>query len=112
MAVGLHVGMGQGMFVAEREERPEPEPGFGVSIDKRVTNHELGPLVDPEHLLFEDYASHAIGNGGGGGVLEVGDVLVPPGFVSPLEAVERQVECLVVLDDGFVERRQEDIGPV
>ena len=110
--VGLHVGMRQRMLVAEGEERAQPEARFRMGVDERVADHQLRALVNPEHLLLEDHAAYAIGDRGGRSVLEIGDVLVAARLVGPLETVQRQVERLVVLDDRFVERRQQDVGPV
>ena len=111
VTVRLHVGMRQGMLVAEGEERAQPQPRLGVSIDERVADHQLRALVDPEHLLAEDDTAHAVGDRGGRRILEVGDVLVTAGLVHAGETVQGQVERLVVLDDRFVERREEDVGP-
>ena len=110
--VGLHVGMRQRMLVAEGEERAQPEARFRMGVDERVADHQLRALVNPEHLLLEDHAAYAIGDRWGRSVLEIGDVLVAARLVGPLETVQRQVERLVVLDDRFVERRQQDVGPV
>lgn len=110
--VGLHVGMRQRMLIAEGEERAQPEARFRMGVDERVADHQLRALVNPEHLLLEDHAAYAIGDRGGRSVLEIGDVLVAARLVGPLETVQRQVERLVVLDDRFVERRQQDVGPV
>ena len=83
-----------------------------MGVHERVADHQLRALVNPEHLLLEDHAAYAIGDRGGRSVLEIGDVLVAARLVGPLETVQRQVERLVVLDDRFVERRQQDVGPV
>lgn len=104
MAVGLHVGLREGVLVAEGEERTQPQPGLGVRVDERVAYHELRALVNPEHLLAEYDAAHTVGNRGGRRVLEVGDVLVAARLIDAGVAVQGQVEGLVVLDDCLVER--------
>ena len=111
VSVGLHVGVRQRMLVAEGEERPQPEARFRMGVDERVADHQLRPLVDPEHLLFEDYAAHAVGDRRRRRILEIGDILVPARLVYPLETVQRQIERLVVLHHGLVERREQDVGP-
>ena len=111
MPVGLHVGMRQRMLVAEGEERAQPEARFRMGVDERVADHQLRALVNPEHLLLEDDAAHAVGDRGGRRVHEVGDVLVAAGFVDSRETVQRQIERLVVLDHRLVERREQDVGP-
>jgi len=83
-----------------------------MGVDERVANHQLGALVDPQHLLFEDDPSDAVSDRGGGRVLEVGDVLVAARLVDALETVQRQVEALVVLHDRLVERREQYVGAV
>ncbi len=112
MAVRFHVCMSQRVFVAEREERAQAQFGFRMRIHQRVADHQLRAFVDPQHLLAEDDAAHAVGDGGGRRIREVGDILVTARFVSPLEPVQGQVERLVMLHDGFVERREQDIRPV
>ena len=112
VAVGRHVGLGQRVLVAESEERAQPQSGFRMGVDERVANHQLGALVDPQHLLFEDDPSDAVSDRGGGRVLEVGDVLVAARLVDALETVQRQVEALVVLHDRLVERREQYVGAV
>ena len=109
--VGLHVGVRQRVFVAEGEERAQSQPGLGVGVHERVAYHQLRPLVDPQHLLAEDHAAHAVGDRRGRRVFEVRDILVSARFVHSREAVQGQVERLVVLDDRLVERRQQDVGP-
>ena len=111
VSVGGHVGMGQRVLVAECQERTQPQARFGVCVHERVADHQLRALVNPEHLFPEDDAAHAVGDRGGRRVLEVGDVLVPAGFVNPRKAVQGQIERLVVLDHRLVERREQDIGP-
>ena len=112
MAVGLHVGLRQCVLVAEGEEGTQTELRLRVSINERVTNHKLGALVDPKHLLLQNHAAHSIGDRRGGGVLEVGDVLVATRLINALETVQRQVERLVVLHDRLVERREKHIGAI
>ena len=94
VSVGLHVGVRQRMPVHER-----------------VADHQLRPLVDPEHLLLEDYAAHAVGDLRRRRILEIGDILVAARLVYPPETVQRQIERLVVLHHGLVERREQDVGP-
>ncbi len=106
-SVGLHVGAGQGVLVAEREEGPQPQLRRRMRIDERIADHELCAPVDPEQLLAQDHAAHAVGDRRRGGVLEIGYVLVAAGFVDPAETMQRQVERLVVLHDGLVERREQ-----
>ena len=112
VAVGLHVGLRQGMLVAERQERPQPQVRLGVGVDERVADHQLRALVDPQHLFLQDDAAHAVGDRRGGRILEVGDVFVAARLVDPLETMQRQVEALVVLHDRLVERRQQQAGAV
>lgn len=111
-AVGLHVGVGEGVFVAEGEERAQPERGFRVSIQKGIADHQLRPLVDPQQLFAQDHPAHTVGDRRGGRVFKVGDVLMTPGLVNPFEPMQREVERLVVLHDGLVERRKQHIGAV
>ena len=112
VAVGLHVGVREFVLVAEGEERAQAQFRLRVGVHERVADHQLRALVDPEHLLAEDDAAHAVGDRGGRRILEVGDVLVSAGFVDAREAVQGQVERLVMLDDGLVERREQDVGLV
>ena len=110
--VGLHVGMRQRMLVAEGEERAQPEARFRMGVDERVADHQLRALVNPQQLLAQDDAAHAVGDRRGRRVGEVGDVLVAARFVDAAETVDGQIERLIVLDDGLVERRQQHAGLV
>ena len=100
--VGLHVGLRECVLVAEGEEWTQAQARLRVCVDERVAYHELGALVNPEHLLLENHAAHTIGNRGGRSVLEVGDVLVTARLIDAGVAVQGQVEGLVMLDNGLV----------
>ena len=108
-AVGLHVGAADRMPVAERQKRSEPELGLRAGVEQRVADQQLRPRVDPQQLLLENYAADPVGDGRCGRVGEIGDVFVPPGIVDSGKPVNRQIERLLVLDDGFVDRRQKDV---
>ena len=92
------------MLVAERKERTQTKRGLGVSIEQRVANHQLWTLVNPQQLLLQYHSTHTIGNRRAGGVLEVCDVLVTARLVDSVKTVQCEVERLVVLNDGLVER--------
>ena len=109
---GLSVCLRQRVLVAEGEERTQPQPGPGMGVGERVADHELRAVMDPQQLLAQNHAAHAIGDRRRGRIFEVGDVLVPARFVDPSEAVQGQMERLVVLHDGLVERREQHIGAV
>jgi hypothetical protein len=68
--------------------------------------------VNPENLLAEDNASDTICDSRARSIFKVGDILVTARLIYAAEAVESQVERLVVLDDGFVKRREQYIGVV
>ena len=111
-AVGLHVGMGQRLLLAIGEEGPQPQADVGRRVEQRVADHQLRALVNPQQLLAQDDAAHAVGDRRGRRVGEVGDVLVAARFVDAAETVDSQIERLIVLDDGLVERRQQHAGLV
>ena len=104
VAVSLHIGLRQGVLVTEGEEGTQAEFGLRVCIHERVANHQLRALVNPQHLLLQNHTTHTVGNGRGGRVLEVGDVLVATRLIHTTIAVQGQIKRLVVLNDGLIER--------
>ena len=112
VAISLHVCMRQRVLVAEGKEGTQAELRLRMSVNKRVADHQLRALVNPEHLLLQDYATDTIGDRRRGRVLKIGDVLMATGLVDTLETVQGQVERLVVLHDRLVERRKQDISAI
>jgi hypothetical protein len=104
--------MGQRLLLAIGEEGPQPQADVGRRVEQRVADHQLRALVNPQQLLAQDDAAHAVGDRRGRRVGEVGDVLVAARFVDAAETVDGQIERLIVLDDGLVERRQQHAGLV
>ena len=100
------------MFVAESEERTQTERRLGVSIHERIANHHLCTLVNPENLLAENHTADAVSDGRTRSIFEIGDILVSTRLVHTTEAVESQVERLIVLHDGLIQRRKQHISIV
>ena len=111
-AIGLHVGLRQRVLVAEGEHGAQAQRGLGVGIYERVAYHELCALVYPQQLLLQYGTTHAIGDRRCGCVLKVGDILVSARLVHPLEAVQCEVEGLLMLDEGLIERREQNVCAV
>ena len=107
VAVGIHISLTYGVVLAESEEGTQAQQRARVSVNEGIADQQLRARVDPQHLLAQHYATHAIGDRGGRGVLEVDDVLMATGLIDAREAVQREVESLIVLDYGFVERREQ-----
>ena len=111
-AVGIHICLRERVLIAECQQGAETQCGVRVRIDKRIANHKLCAVVNPQQLLLQNHATHAICDCGCWGVLEVGDVLVTARLVGALEAVQCEVKRLVVLHNSLVERRQQYISAV
>ena len=107
MTVSIHIGLTYGVVFAESEEGAQTQNGARVSIHESIADQQLRARVNPQHLLTQHNATYTIGNRGGRGVLEVDDVLVASGLIDTREAVQREVERLIVLNYGFVERREQ-----
>ena len=104
--------MGQRLFVAIGEEGAQPQPDLRRGVDERIADHQLSPFVDPQQLLLEGDAAYAIGNRRRRSVAEIGNVFVPARFIDSAVAVDGQIERLALLDDRFIERREQHAGPV
>ena len=111
-SVGLHIGMRERMFVPEGEERPEPKPDVGRRLQQRIADHQLRAVVYPEQLFPQHDASHAVGDRRCRRIFEIGDVLMPPRFVGSRKTVQRQIEGLPVVHDGFIHRREQHVSAV
>ena len=111
-SVGLHIGMREGMFVPEGEERPESETYVGRRLEQRIADHQLRTVVYPEQLFAQHDASHAVGDRRSRRIFEIGDVFMPPRFVGSRKTMQRQIERLAVVQDGFVHRRKQHVGTV
>ena len=83
-----------------------------MSIDKRVADHELRALMNPQQLLTQDNTTHTIGDRRGRSIFEIGDILMAAGLIYTTIAMQGQIERLVVLDNGLIKRREQDISLV
>ena len=95
------------MVLAESEEGAQTQQSARVSVNERIADQQLRARVNPQHLLTQHHATHTIGDGRSRGVLEVDNVLMAAGLIDTRETVQREVEGLIVLDYGFVERREQ-----
>lgn len=110
--IGIHVRLRKFVLVAERKERTQTQRGLGVRVHQRIANHQVRALVNPQQLLAKYHSSHAVGYRRCWRISEIGDVFMTARLVGSAITVQRQIERLVVLHDGLVERRQQYIGIV
>ena len=111
VAVSLHIRFAERVFVAESKEGTQTQGSLRVAVNQGVANQQLSTRVYPQELLFQHNATDTIGDGGGRCVLEVHDVLVSFRLVVVAgEFVQCKVKSLVVLDNGFIERRKHNIA--
>ena len=83
-----------------------------MRVDERIADHQLRALVDPQQLFLQNHAADAIRDRRRRRILEIGDVLVTARLVDTREAVKRQIETLIVLHDGLIQRREQYVGLV
>ena len=107
VAIGVHISLTYGVVLTEGQEGAQAQNGARMSVQKRIADQQLSARVDPQHLFTQYHATHTIGDRGCGGVLEVDDVLMTAGLIDAGEAVQCQVEGLIVLDHGLIERREQ-----
>ena len=107
VTVSIHISLTYGMVLAESEEGAQTQQSARVSVNECIADQQLRARVNPQHLLTQHHATHTIGDGRGRGVLEVDDVLMATRLIDTRETVQREVESLIVLDYGFVERREQ-----
>ena len=107
VTVSIHISLTYGVVLAESEEGAQTQQSARVSVNERIADQQLRARVNPQHLLTQHHATHTIGDGRGRGVLEVDDVLMATRLIDTRETVQREVESLIVLDYGFVERREQ-----
>ena len=112
MAAGIHVCRHEGMVLAECEERTQTQQRPRMGVEQRVTYQQLGTRVHPQHLLSQDHPADTIRNCRGWRVLEIRNVLVTARLVDTRIAVQRQIERLIMLDDGFIQRREQYVTAV
>ena len=68
--------------------------------------------MNPQQLLLQNNTTDTIGDGRTRCVLKIGNVFVATRLIYTTEAVQSQVERLVVLHDCLVQRRKQHIGIV
>ena len=94
---------------AERQEGTQLEGDSVGSLKHFVADEELVLLREEHEALAEDYISHLVGDGGNRVVVEVHHVLVAAGLVYVAVAVYAKIELLAAGEDGFVQRRQQQV---
>ena len=108
-AVGIKVGLAQGVFVAEGEERPQAQYGLRAGFEQRVADEQLCVGMYPENLLTQQNAPYTVGQRRQRRIGEIDEIFVPFRLVGLRKTVQGEVEGVVVLYDGFVQRREHHV---
>ena len=110
LAVGLMVLVGQHVDVAESQERQHAQRDGHHGFAQGITHEEPSLRRGENQFLVQDHVADAVGelwHGVGG---EVAEVFVAAWREDAVGVhVHTKVEFLLVLDDGLVEARQQDV---
>ena len=106
---GLAILPGEGVEVAESQERLELQLHLGRGVQELILDEELVFVRAQGDLLAEDDLTDLVGDGGNRVCVEVHDVLVPAGLIDVSVAVDAQVEPLAAQGDAFVQGTQQDV---
>ena len=108
--VGIAIGHRQFVDAPEGQIGLEPQHGVGMGVQQRVADQQLVAADHEEQFLAEEHSAYPVGDHRIGIHFEIHDIFVAARFVNLTVAMDAQVERHPVLEQRFVERREEHVA--